>query len=149
MWPLDRGVLEAWALHPWIIVLDRCSWDLAIWMGVLLGAVGLLRTGWLPKLMSGAGIGCSLYFWVPIMPGRIAMSLMEAIWNVFDVFREWVLFLSGGEPGAEATLWACILLVVWLVVRSPMKRAFQHVQRLQACAVRRWPELSKLLRPVF
>jgi hypothetical protein len=149
MWPFDHGVFEAWIAHPWLIVLDRCSWYLALWMGISLGAVGLLREGWIPKLISAAGIWCSLYFALWFLPRALSSMCMDLVSNVFDYFRDWVLFISGGEPGAEATVWACVLLVLWLVMRTPVKIAFRHIFRLQEYAVKRWPELSRLQRPVL
>ena len=81
-WPLDWGVLEAWASHPWIIVLDRCSWNAAVWMGIAFGAIGLLRNGWIPKLTSSVGLWCSLYWVWWYLPRLVGSTITELAWNL-------------------------------------------------------------------
>ena len=51
-WPLDWGVLEAWAAHPWIVVLDKAL-SVIVWVVML--APAFVITYLLPSSLAGWG----------------------------------------------------------------------------------------------
>jgi hypothetical protein len=147
-WPFDVGIVDVWMSQYWLLALDRCSWIIAPVLGISLGLVGLFRNGWLPRLVSAAGIWISVYLlWLPLY-NPLGWVYREITWYLFDVPQRWISEIAGGNAGAETTIWAATLMMAWLLTRPLLKRAYRQVRRLERSINERWPVMSKFAKPV-
>ena len=147
-WPYDEGILDVWYAHPWIIVVDLVSLDIALWLIVSLGTVSLFRDGWISKIVVIPGMWFVIqYYYLYWNP--VERLYTEVTWYLFDVPNEWISTMANGNRGAETTLWACVLLLVWPLVRPLVKIAYRRIHRLEGYVVSRWPTMARLSRPVI
>jgi hypothetical protein len=147
-WPLDMGVIYVWAAHPWIIVLDAASLNVAIWLSLSLGIVGLFRDAWLAKIIAAPGIWISFQIaavlWFPAI-----LSTPEAMWRRFAAPVTWLVELADGNEELGAMLCACAFAALYFSARPLLRKAFRRVLMLERSSVDRWPSIARFTRPVL
>lgn len=148
-WPFDRGVIQAWLAHRWIIIIDRWAWNAVLTLSIAFGIVGLLRPRWPARVISAVGIymACQWLiapFWTPIQ--WVSSRFMDV---AFDRPARMIEQIAGAGTSAAAMLWCAYLLLLWIVLRPLARRGFRWVQSAESRIVARWPAMAKLQRPIL
>jgi hypothetical protein len=147
-WPLGESIVEIWRAHYWIVIIDQCAWNAALALGICFGIVGLFRSGWIPKILSCAGLWLSIRILIPPFWDPMRWLYTEVTWYLFDIPRSVVVEMAGGNSSVETMLWACYLFLLWLALRPMLKVAYRRIRRLETSIISRWPAMSKLSRPI-
>jgi hypothetical protein len=147
-WPWSKDVLIAYRLEPWLIWLDRISWDSGLYLCIGLGVVGLMRSSWIARGLSIYGIWVGQYFLTPNL-SPLAWAWKELTWYTVDLPDKLINSYTGEGTAASMFLWFMYLVMVWIVLRPIFKRAYVHVRKLEARILDRWPVMNRFAKPVM
>lgn len=149
-WPWTDQLLAIWVEHQWIITLDQCSWYAALWLSLLFGVIGLVRPGWIPKLISGFALyhTVQFLFWQVTWYDKLNLWL-DVTWYVFDLPIAWLTSIAGGDEFLLTALYALYLLAVWLLIRPFIKMAWSRIRRLEGIVITQYPFMRRFERPVI
>ena len=156
-WPWTDKLLVIYREYPWIISVERIAEAGVLALSLLLGFVGMLRRGWLPKLLSAYAIyyagppflwNFSHYFW-----WNWSGLWMDFTWYAFDLPIAWIHQHVGSDAYARTNLYAVYLLALYLLLRPLVKllakRLWPIVLRIEDRLIDRYPFMVRWKRPVL
>jgi hypothetical protein len=156
-WPWPGKLLVLFREYPWLISVNHIAEAGVLAMSLPLGIVGLLRRGWLPKLLSAYAIyyaapmfiwNFSHYFW-----WNWSSLWMDFTWYAFDLPIAWIHQHVGSDVYARTSLYAMYLLALYLLLRTPAKslakRLWPIILRFEDRVIARYPFMERWKRPVL
>jgi hypothetical protein len=147
IWPWDWCLWEVFLEHREMWIYNHHAVTMACVMIVCCGTVGMFRRGLAPKVLSGIGLYTAVWWWEPfdLMYGLPSYAL----YYVFDIPEKYISGIAGIETGGATLLWCGYLLVVYLLARPLLIRAYREIESLARRAMDRYPVLERLDRPVL
>ncbi len=156
-WPITDKLITIYREYRWVLVFQRIAEAAVLALSLLLGFIGLLRRGWLPKLLSAYAIYHSgpmflwnfgQYFW-----WNWYGLWMDFTWYAFDVPIAWIHRHVGEDGYVRTSLYAVYLLALYLSLRPLVKmlanRLWPIILDIEDRLIDRYPVIEKWRKPAL
>jgi hypothetical protein len=149
-WPFTDGLVVTYVEHRWIFALHWTALEGALWLSLILAFIGVLRKGWIPKVIAAITIYYSAGFLYWLCDGPTFEDIwLDVSWYVFDVPIAMLSQFAGEDEFALTTVYAVYLFFVWILLRPFVKLGWTRIQRLEGFLVSRYPILRGLQKPII
>jgi hypothetical protein len=149
-WPLTDKLLVIYREYNWIIEFTWIAEACVLWLSLILGIIGFIRRGLLPKVLSVYAVYHSFRFLFWRLDWPMGRDIwMDFTWYAFDVPIAWIHQTVGTDAFARTSLYAVYLLALYLLLRPLAKRLWLIVLRMEDRLIARYPLIERWKRPIL
>lgn len=148
-WPTTEAYLYTLFDHPGLLTLSRVAEAAALGLAIALALVGLLRRGWMPKVVSVLGLwwGTRLtLYWIHLPSAQDVW--LDFTWIVFELPTARFDEIASGDATILTGLYALYLGAVYLILRPFVKASRGKIRWIQDKLLAKYPALDRWAQPI-